>query len=200
MTISGLREEKKQQTREALVQSAYRLFAKRGYSRTSIEDIAREARFAPRTFFLHFASKEDLLFPDAEQLRTSLETVFRDRSGDVSALQTLKQWILAVAARKESRELEAMRLRKRIIASEKILQGREKLYLGIIETTLAREIAKDIRAKADAIEPKIIASAAVAVFAAIDAYLDQDLSKQEAAKLIDEGIAFLEGGTRSLVG
>lgn len=194
----GLRERKKQQTKEALTKSAYELFGKRGYSRTSVESIAAHANFAPRTFFLHFASKEDLLFPDADLIKASLEAAFSNRAEDMSALQTLKRWILAIAAQKQSQNIEHIRLRKQIIDSEKSLQGREKLYLGVIETIVSREVAKDIKVGAGTIKPKIVATAAVAVFAAIDTYVGQDLSKKEAKELIDMGIDFLESGLRAL--
>ncbi|MCV7257178.1 TetR/AcrR family transcriptional regulator [Mycobacterium shimoidei] len=48
--------------REALVAAAIELFTANGYEQTTVEQIAEVAGVAPRTFFHHFAAKEDILF------------------------------------------------------------------------------------------------------------------------------------------
>lgn len=58
---SSLREAQKQLTRSRLVDAAARLFAAEGYAATTIEDIARAAGATRATFYLHFASKSDLV-------------------------------------------------------------------------------------------------------------------------------------------
>jgi AcrR family transcriptional regulator len=190
----GLRVIKKQQTREALISSAYKLFEQRGYRKTSIENITEDAQYASRTFFLHFTSKDDLLFPDTDMLRESLETVLQSRLSEQSTLQALKGWILGVVSYKETQDVGYIRLRRRIINSEALLKGREKIYLSDFETMLANAIAIDLGLHVDDIEPKMIAAAALAVFAAIDAHVDRDLTRKDAKEMINMGIAFLEGG------
>jgi len=48
--------------REALIAAAIELFTANGYEQTTVEQIAEAAGVAPRTFFHHFAAKEDILF------------------------------------------------------------------------------------------------------------------------------------------
>ena len=65
--------------RDRLAEAAFDLFGERGYEQTSIDDITERAGLGRTTFFRHYRSKEDVIFPDhdrlleqiAERLRTS---------------------------------------------------------------------------------------------------------------------------------
>jgi len=59
----GLRERKRQRTRQALINAAMRLFKEKGYEQTTVAEIAAAAEVSTKTFFNHFASKDEVLFP-----------------------------------------------------------------------------------------------------------------------------------------
>jgi AcrR family transcriptional regulator len=61
----GLRERKKQKTKEAIQRVALRLFEKHGYDETTIEDIAAAVEISPSTFFNYFPTKDDVVQFDA---------------------------------------------------------------------------------------------------------------------------------------
>jgi AcrR family transcriptional regulator len=61
--------------RDRLAQAAFDLFNEHGYEQTTIDDIAERAGLGRATFFRHYRSKEDVIFPDHDLL---LERV-RDR-------------------------------------------------------------------------------------------------------------------------
>lgn len=63
----SLRERKKLRTRKALVEAAAELFERDGYEATGVADIAAAAEVSPSTFFRYFASKEAVLFADAQE-------------------------------------------------------------------------------------------------------------------------------------
>lgn len=61
MADPGRNERRKAQTRAAIVRAAERLFQRKGYIATSMDDIAVEAEVAIRTIYLHFDSKAAVL-------------------------------------------------------------------------------------------------------------------------------------------
>lgn len=72
----SLRDRKRARTRQALLDVAAELFERKGYDQTTIADIAEAAEIGTRTFFSYFASKEDLLFPDADvRVRATVEAI-----------------------------------------------------------------------------------------------------------------------------
>jgi AcrR family transcriptional regulator len=60
------REERRTVTRQALAESALRLFSAKGVEATTVEEIAAGAGVSARTFFLHFPAKAAAVFPDHE--------------------------------------------------------------------------------------------------------------------------------------
>lgn len=72
----GLREEKKQRTRKALIEAALLLFDEHGYEATTTAAVAAAAGVSPATFFNYFASKEDVVFADQHLFDEVVEQVF----------------------------------------------------------------------------------------------------------------------------
>ncbi len=85
------REWNKAQKKEAFVEAAEKLFTQRGFEKTSIDDVAKEAKLTKRTLYQYFTSKEDLFFAvaikGARQLTISYEQAFE---GDKTALEKIR--------------------------------------------------------------------------------------------------------------
>jgi AcrR family transcriptional regulator len=64
--------------RERLAAAAFDLFDEHGYEQTTVDDITERAGVGRTTFFRHYRSKEDVIFPDhdllLEQVRERLRT------------------------------------------------------------------------------------------------------------------------------
>jgi AcrR family transcriptional regulator len=64
--------------RDRLAQAAFALFDERGYEQATVDDITERAGLGRTTFFRHYRSKEDVIFPDhdrlLEQIRDRLQT------------------------------------------------------------------------------------------------------------------------------
>lgn len=93
---SGRRERKKQRTREALVDSAFRLFQKKGYDATTVEEIADAVDVSARTFFRYFASKEDVVLTYQEEQFAAMVDALAARPADEPVLTSLRNAVLSV--------------------------------------------------------------------------------------------------------
>lgn len=94
--VGGRRDRKKTETRQALRTAAHRLFAEKGFSRTTIDDITEAADVSRRTFFRYYDSKDDLLRTDVSDLLPVMLAALRARPADetpwsaiLAALRTL---------------------------------------------------------------------------------------------------------------
>jgi AcrR family transcriptional regulator len=58
----------KPSTRARLADAAFELFNERGYEQTTVDEIAERAGVGRTTFFRHYRSKEDVIFPDHDRL------------------------------------------------------------------------------------------------------------------------------------
>jgi AcrR family transcriptional regulator len=54
--------------RDRLADAAFALFDERGYEQTTVDEIAERAGAGRTTFFRHYRSKEDVIFPDHDRM------------------------------------------------------------------------------------------------------------------------------------
>ena len=86
----GRREQKRLETRDALVREAYRLFIEKGFETTTAEEIADAAEVSRRTFFRYFATKEAVVFAHHDDRLNEFLEVLKLQSHEVSAVERLK--------------------------------------------------------------------------------------------------------------
>ena len=95
----GLRESKKQETRQLISDAATRLFLDQGFEQTTIAEIAAAARVAKKTVTNYFGHKEDLALDHQDAFTGSLAATVADRAPGESALTALRHaFAEAVAA------------------------------------------------------------------------------------------------------
>ncbi|MEV6107998.1 TetR family transcriptional regulator [Streptomyces sp. NPDC051940] len=80
--MTGLRERKKQRTRETLIRTAIELFVEQGYERTTVDEIAAAADVSQRTFFRYFATKEEVAFALQDMIESSFYEAVRRRPAE----------------------------------------------------------------------------------------------------------------------
>ncbi|AJE80839.1 regulatory protein TetR [Streptomyces albus] len=107
--------------RRELAAAAMELFATKGYEATTVDEIAAAAGVARRTFFRHFRSKEEAIFPDHDDTLIRAESVLNAAPAHEHPLDTVCRGIkevmrmyaarpeLSVARYKLTREVPTLR-------------------------------------------------------------------------------------------
>jgi len=122
--VTSLRERKRASTRQALIDAAAELFERRGYDGATIADIAAAADVSTRTFFGYFATKEDVLFPDAgARVRAALKAI-DDRLPGERPAQILVRALSELGAAGDDMVGRMAALRLRLIRSVPAVRGR----------------------------------------------------------------------------
>jgi AcrR family transcriptional regulator len=197
----GLRERKKQRTREQIVEAAMGLFAKRGYHATTIADIAAAADVAPRTFFAYFPSKEAVVFHSVDRDLAALASALRDRLPGETAFDALRRWIEAIFDQSMADDDEAL-LRKRLCREDEGLANFQAGIMARVQELLLEAIAADLGEPPDALRPRLVTAAALAALTSLEATVhenaEQRMAKADALAVLDDAIVFLSAGIDAL--
>jgi AcrR family transcriptional regulator len=172
-TELGLRELKKQRTRQHIADTARRLFLERGFDDVPVAEIARAAEVSEATVFNYFPTKEDLVFNRMEVFEEELLEAIRDRSERESIVQAFGRFVLrprGFLASDEPAATEGMRATARLITGSPALLAREREILDRYTDALAAFLAGERRANADDPEPWVVANALIGVHRALIAY------------------------------
>jgi AcrR family transcriptional regulator len=173
-TETGLRERKKQQTRQLLADTARRLFAKRGFEQVSVVEIARAADVSEATVFNYFPTKEDLVYSGLEAFEGELLRAVSERPAGETVIDAFGRFILEprglFATRDEgaARDLIAV---TRMIAASPALLAREEQIFARYTRALARLIADEVRASQGDLRPYVTANALIGVHRALIDYV-----------------------------
>jgi AcrR family transcriptional regulator len=127
---TGLRERRKQETRQVISDVATELFAARGFDDVTIAQVADAAGVAKMTVTNYFPRKEDLVFDRAEGIVRSLAEVFAARAPGESLLAAIRRDYAARIARADVTLGLASAAFARMIENSPALAGRglEMLY------------------------------------------------------------------------
>jgi AcrR family transcriptional regulator len=155
---TGLRELKKQQTRQAISDTATRLFLERGFEEVTITEIAAAAQVAKMTVTNHFPRKEDLALDYHETFAASLARTVEARSKGESALAALRREFLDQVARHDALAGFSGPDFVRMITDSPTLTTRLRDLHDQREEALARTLAADTAADPGDIEPRAAAA------------------------------------------
>jgi AcrR family transcriptional regulator len=197
---TGLRERKKQETRERIVREALALFAARGFDGTTVADIAAAADISPRTFFGYFPAKEDVVFHDAAVMHDGFAERLRERPAGENAFDALRAWVLDLDEQGWF-DRPGEQERHALIRDTPALAARERALHGEFEALLAEAVAKDLGVERDSLRAHLVGAAAMAALEALGRWDEQQgggKGHPDATAVLDEALTFLQAGLEAL--
>jgi AcrR family transcriptional regulator len=166
----GLRERKKEQTRQLIAETARRLFSERGFERVTVAEIARTAEVSEQTVFNYFPTKEDLVYWRLQSFEDELLATIRERAPGEPALAAFRRFLLAQRGLLGKRDQEARRqltALTRMIAESPALQAREQQIFAGYTASLAALLADETAAPPADLRPWVAANAMMGVHRAL---------------------------------
>lgn len=121
-----LRSRRRLQTQALIHEAAVELFEAQGVKSTTVDEIAARAGVSSRTFFRHFASKEQAALPGQRRLRRAidgLELPGVAEHGAAAALRAVEEMAVAVIAAEPKDELREHQRVRRILLNEPDVRG-----------------------------------------------------------------------------
>ncbi len=163
-TELGLRERKKQRTRQLIADTARRLFAERGFEAVPVSEIAREAEVSEATVFNYFPTKEDLFYHRLEAFEEEMLRSIRDRAPGESVIRAFGRFITlprGLLAARHPEQVEHLAAITRVIVESPALLARERQIYEKYTDALADLLATETGASLDDLEPWVVARALI---------------------------------------
>ena len=147
--------------RDRLAQAALDLFNERGYEQATVDDIAERAGLSRATFFRHYRSKEDVIFPDHDSLLGQVRDRLRSSSHG-TALAAVSDAVRLVLLHYLS-EGDLARRRYALTSTVPALRDREIVSVARYQRLFREFIAEWMagRAESTALQAELMAAAVV---------------------------------------
>lgn len=198
-----LRERKKERTRATITRVALELFARDGFTATTITDIAQAAEVSPRTVSTYFSSKEGIVFDVYEAAIDRFAGFMADRSVEARTLDVLRTWLLAehevqggatrgLVRPGDDDEVDFPRLREAAIASDVELWGLQRRYMRPMSRLVAAGVARDLGEDPESLRVQLASEAVVNSLLALNAHAAR--RGTAATDQLDTILDFLRGG------
>ena len=154
-------------SRAELEQVALELFAERGFEATTVDDLAAAAGISRRTFFRYYASKNDVVWGDFDDLLRRMEAWLAETEPDVPVLDAVADAVVRFNSL-PAEAVPAHRRRMSLILHVPALQAHGTLRYAEWRAVVARFVAQRTGEGEAATVPQLVGH--VALGAAVAAY------------------------------
>jgi mycofactocin system transcriptional regulator len=169
-----------------------RLFASRGFDRTTVEQIADAVGVNRRTLFRYFPSKNDIVWGDFDSVLDRLRRHLCESSPEEPLMRVLGRAIVASNSYPPD-QLPELRTRLALITSVPSLQAHSMVRHAAWRRVVAEFAAKRLQVPVDDLLPQAIAHAAHGVAMTAFSVWVQD-PNQDLEKNLQQGCDWLEHG------
>ena len=166
----GLRERKKQRTRQAIAEAARQLFAERGFERVTVAEVARAADVSEQTVFNYFPTKEDLVYWRLESFEDELIAAVREREPGESVVRAFGRFVSqrrGLLAERDPKARQRLLEITRMITESPALLAREREIFDRYTASLALVLADELGAGDDTVLPWVVANALMGIHRAL---------------------------------
>lgn len=196
----GLREQKQLETRTAIGDAARELFEAQGFAATTIPQIAARAHVSPRTVSYYFPVKEELVFPDRDELLDALGSALENRLDGESASEALSRWLTTSFTDRSDADEERDRCRRAIVDADPGLRAFELELQSQAASIVAASFAADLSLPPDHHVPRMIAAATLGALKSLSPEDGHKPDPEEAKALVRDVMTFIDAGARGIAG
>ena len=201
---AGLRERKKERTRNLIAQEALRLFRAQGFDEVSVVEVAAAAEVSKATLFRYFPTKEDLVLHRFADHLGEAARVVRERPAGLTPTAALRDHFLAGLAARDP--ITGLNDHPEILSFQDLIHRTPTLRVGMRQ----RYTSQDIDALADALPtgsgaaPPIVRRLAASHLIAVQQELGHEnwrmiTSGRTADEAYDDAVAAAEGAYGQLM-
>jgi AcrR family transcriptional regulator len=187
----GLRERKKERTREAIRARALHLFVTQGYQATTVQQIIDDVEISESTFFRYFPTKGDVVLTD--DFDPIIVAAFLRQPRDLGPIEALRRAFNETFGELTAEQLVEQQDRMHLILSVPELRASMLDQFGQAMRLLAGAIAERTQRRPDDMEVLTIAGAVVGVAMAVMFVMIDDPTA-DLRVLLDQGMARLQAG------
>lgn len=145
----GLRERKKRNTRQALVDAALDLFERQGFATTTVEQVVAAVDVSRRTFSRYFTAKEDVVVTVEQERYEEVVTALAERPPGEPAMLALRNAILTTVGDQVREDVDRERFQRvqRLLASTPALLAHSLQRQRAVEERVAAVLAERLDAR-----------------------------------------------------
>lgn len=186
----GLREQKRRDTHQRIVDAALSLFLANGYEATTLDAIAANAGISRRTFFSYFKSKDDIVMSVMDAGWASMCANLLKTSPDVQPLDAVRDVMTKEMSRYTTEEMTSL---DNLMRSSESLLARKQIFYAEQEQALFATLCEVWRQPERQVALRMVAIISIgAMKLTTQAWGNQSGQKKPMADMFREALASLK--------